>query len=147
MMKTILMLACFIFSALQVAHADQCTKMDKQYVNIALSHLKIGAEFVEFCGESCGEENFPQFQHFYTEVIDTLKVEKADKKQWTIRINDSSFLIDPTDIYIKKDALTFLNVSNLAGCESDDVVKVYSIEKLSPEESEKKYTPKVDYSH
>lgn len=137
-MKNILAISLFIFASLHAAHADQCAYIDKDEVNKALTFLKIGTEYVEFC-EPCGDKSL-YFQRKDLSVVDTISVAKVDDEQWEITINDDD--IDLAYTYIKQSDNKFWNLSKLANCESDDVTKVFSSDKLTGDDSQKKYTPK-----
>ena len=93
---------------------DQCELISPEQAGQALAFLKPGATMVEFC-EPCGDKDFyskPQ------QVINAIQA-VAEQEYWAVKVNGKG--VDLAYTFVRNTEGSFLNVSKLANCPSDDV--------------------------
>ena len=93
---------------------DQCELISPEQAGQALAFLKPGATIVEFC-EPCGDKDFyskPQ------QVINAIQA-VAEQEYWAVKVNGKG--VDLAYTFVRNTEGSFLNVSKLANCSSDDV--------------------------
>ncbi len=93
---------------------DQCELISPEQAGQALDFLKPGATVVEFC-EPCGDKDFyskPQ------QVINDIQA-VLEQEYWAVKVNGKG--VDLAYTFVRNAEGSFLNVSKLANCPSDDV--------------------------
>lgn len=94
--------------------ADQCELISPEQAGQALDFLKPGGTIVEFC-EPCGDKDFyakPQ------QVITNIQA-VLEQEYWAVKVNGKG--VDLAYTFVRNAEGSFLNVSKLANCPSDDV--------------------------
>lgn len=94
--------------------ADQCQLIPAEQAAKALDFLKPGGTIVEFC-EPCGDKDF------YSKPEQTITAIQAslDQDLWSVKVNGKE--LDLAYTFVRNGEGSFLNVSKLADCPSDDV--------------------------
>ena len=109
-----LALALFVCLISNATLADQCQLISPEQAGKALNFLKPGGTIVEFC-EPCGDEDFyskPQ------QIINNIQA-VLEKEYWSVKVNGTG--VDLAYTFVRNAEGSFLNVSKLADCPSDDV--------------------------
>lgn len=107
-------LAVFVGMLMTPVWGDQCELISPEQAGQALAFLKPGATIVEFC-EPCGDKDFyskPQ------QVIKDIQA-VAEQEYWAVKVNGKG--VDLAYTFVRNTEGSFLNVSKLANCPSDDV--------------------------
>jgi len=98
------------------AQADQCAYISQQQAGAALDHIKPGTEFLAYC-EPCDE---PTPARSAMQSVQELRAAPTGyENTWEISVNGKG--IDLAYTFVKRADGSFLNLSKLAGCPSDDV--------------------------
>ena len=108
---TLTLLACLMTSPVW---ADQFQLISAEQAGKALDFLKPGGTIVEFC-EPCGDKDF--YSKPQEAITDIQAV--AEKEYWAVNVNGKN--VDLAYTFVRNAEGSFLNVSKLADCPSDDV--------------------------
>lgn len=108
--------ACLVLISFLIspAWADQCALISPEQAGKALDFLKPGGVIVEFC-EPCGDKDF------YSKPQQTINDVQAvlEKEFWAVKVNGKE--LDLAYTFVRNAEGSFVNVSKLADCPSDDV--------------------------
>ncbi|HPY40481.1 MAG TPA: hypothetical protein PLM98_08190 [Thiolinea sp.] len=105
-----LLIGCMSGSVL----ADQCALISPEQAGKALDFLKPGGTIVEFC-EPCGDKDFYSKSQ---QIINDVQA-KLEQEYWAVKVNGKE--LDLAYTFVRNAEGSFLNVSKLADCPSDDV--------------------------
>ncbi|HPQ96652.1 MAG: hypothetical protein KDI44_12635 [Thiothrix sp.] len=115
-LTTTTLVALIALSGFNSALADQCAYISQQEAAAALDHIKPGTEFLPYC-EPCDD---PAPDSKAVQSVQALKAAPTGyENTWEISINGKG--IDLAYTFVKRVDGSFLNLSKLAGCPSDDV--------------------------
>lgn len=112
--KKLILVALLSGILTNAAWADQCALISVEQAGKALDFLKPGGAIVEFC-EPCGDKDF------YSKPEQTITDVQARQEQeyWSVRVNGTG--LDLAYTFVRNTEGSYLNVSKLANCPSDDV--------------------------
>lgn len=112
--KALLLVAILASSLTNLAWADQCALISAEQAGKALDFLKPGGTIVAFC-EPCGDKDFYAKPRITINDLQAV----ADKEYWSVQVNGEE--LDLAYTFVSNAEGSFLNVSKLANCPSDDV--------------------------
>lgn len=94
--------------------ADQCALISADQAGKALDFLEPGGAIVEFC-EPCGDKDF------YSKPEQTITNIQAQQEgeYWAVKVNGTG--LDLAYTFVRNAEGSYLNLSKLANCPSDDV--------------------------
>lgn len=112
--KKLILVALFSGILMNSAWADQCALISAEQAGKALDFLKPGGTIVEFC-EPCGDKDF------YSKPDQLIADIQARQEQeyWSVKVNGKE--LDLAYTFVRNAEGSYLNVSKLANCPSDDV--------------------------
>lgn len=116
--KSTLIAAIMSFAISEIAYADQCQLIKREYVNNALQHIKLGSIIVKHC-EPCGDKDFHGQAKHLVNSISAEKTQLSNKPLWEVKINGKG--VDLAYTYIETGDGTYVNLSKLSYCPSNDV--------------------------
>lgn len=107
-----------------LAWADQCALISAEQAGKALDFLKPGGTIVEFC-EPCGDKDFYSKPRVIINAVEAA----AEKEYWSVTVNGQE--LDLAYTFVSNAEGSFLNVSKLANCPSDDVSVGFAADKIA----------------
>ncbi|WP_298610203.1 hypothetical protein [uncultured Thiothrix sp.] len=112
--KKLILVALFSGSLTSAAWADQCALISAEQAGKALDFLKPTGTIVEFC-EPCGDKDF------YSKPEQTITDIQASQQDadWSVKVNGKE--LDLAYTFVRNAEGSYLNLSKLANCPSDDV--------------------------
>ena len=118
LIKSALIATIMNFAISGIAYADQCQLIKSEYANNALQHIKLGSIIVKYC-EPCGDKDFHDKAKHLVNSISAEKTQVSNKPLWEVKVNGKG--IDLAYTYIETGDGTYVNLSKLSYCPSNDV--------------------------
>ncbi len=112
--KKLILVALSSGILMHAAWADQCALISAEQAGNALDFLKPGGTMVEFC-EPCGDKDF----YSKPEQLITDIQARQEQEYWSVKANGKE--LDLAYTFVRNAEGSYLNVSKLANCPSDDV--------------------------
>lgn len=112
--KKLILAALFSGILMSSAWADQCALISAEQAGRALDFLKPGGTIVEFC-EPCGDKDFYSKPE---QLIADIQA-RQEQEYWSVKVNGKE--LDLAYTFVRNVEGSYLNVSKLANCPSDDV--------------------------